>query len=65
MDTKRCIGCRWHMPHKADDVETGGQGMLCQQKNGKCPKWVVKWSIRYCGLPEVFEDEELLETVRL
>lgn len=62
----RCTGCRWRTPY-----EFGGQGMLCLQKNGKCPEWVIKWAVRFMKRPNgrplkwVVYDEELLEVLRL
>ena len=64
----RCTGCRWRTPHKF-----GGEGILCFQKDGNCPDWIVRNSIEYRGLKSImarnknhqFTDEQLLETVRL
>jgi hypothetical protein len=61
----RCTGCRWKTPKKL-----GGQGILCQQNNGKCPSWVIQCALMYGRniygrTLKVFEDEELLEALRL
>lgn len=63
----RCIGCRWRIPRKM-----GGDGIICFQKDGKCPTNLILWALRYTlngpGKPprESFaNDEELLEALRL
>ena len=57
---KRCIGCQWRTPHRF-----GGRGIHCFQKNGHCPKWVVKLGLNYHHLKPNYTDDQLLETVRL
>ena len=42
MESNRCVGCQWRTPIKMD-----GRGILCLQKDGKCPDWAVKWALRY------------------
>ena len=62
----RCIGCRWRTPKKF-----GGDGILCFQKDGKCPTNIIQWALRYTlnghGKPRksFANDEELLEALRL
>lgn len=62
----RCIGCRYHIPKELD-----GEGILCLQKDGKCPDWVIQWALNYRkntnGKPvrSFANDEDLLETLRL
>lgn len=62
----RCIGCRYRTPRKL-----GGDGILCLQKDGKCPSWVIQWALSYRkntnGKPikSFTNDEELLEALRL
>lgn len=61
----RCTGCEWRIP-----LKLGGQGIVCFQKNGKCPRWAVDWALKYGkyrGKPlKAFNtDEQLLEVLRL
>jgi len=62
----RCVGCKWRTP-----IEFGGQGILCFEKDGKCPDWAIKWALHYrknvVGKPikSFTSDEELLEALRL
>ena len=62
----RCIGCQWRTPQRF-----GGQGIICSQKDGKCPDWAVTWALRYSrnGSDEprksFVTDEDLLEALRL
>ena len=62
----RCVGCQWRTPQKF-----GGKGILCLQKDGKCPQWAIDWALRYSkngqGKPRksFVTDEDLLEALRL
>lgn len=62
----RCIGCQWRTP-----LKFGGQGIICLQKDGKCPDWAVNWALWYSrngyGKPRksFVTDEDLLEALRL
>ena len=62
----RCVGCQWRVLKKM-----GGQGIICLQKDGTCPKRAIKWALRYTknkwGMPRKLfaTDEDLLEAMRL
>jgi hypothetical protein len=68
MESNRCVGCKWRTPAKL-----GGQGIVCFQKDGKCPDWAIKWALNYGKTwwnhtprpRKSMTDEELLETMRL
>jgi len=60
LNIKRCIGCKWRIPRKF-----GGEGIMCHQTNGKCPRWVVQWALNHCGYKSFTTDEQLLEALRL
>ena len=56
----RCVGCQWRTPK-----EFGGQGIICLQKDGKCPEWVIKWTLSYLLGTKNPTEEQLLEANRL
>lgn len=49
----------------------GGEGILCFQKDGSCPSWVIQSALRYPRngsnkpVKSFASDEELLEALRL
>ncbi len=55
----RCVGCRWRIPQKL-----GGEGILCERRDGECPEWAVQWAVNYLG-KSLTTDDDILEAMRL
>ena len=48
----------------------GGEGILCFQKDGKCPQWAIQAALRYPRQGDTprrafANDEQLLEAMRV
>lgn len=61
MKAEWCIGCQWRTPKKL-----GGQGFMCLEEDGECPRWVIIWTayILRRAVNQI-TDEEMLEANRL